>query len=107
MTKIASLRARLTLEQPGGASDNSGGVTLTWSIVATLWGNIRPAGGSEQLRFDREHANVDHLIRVRFRSDISTNMRFRAGVRIFEIRRIADPDGRRQWLDCLCEERPQ
>jgi SPP1 family predicted phage head-tail adaptor len=107
MMKVASLRARLTLEQPGGVSDNSGGVTLTWTIVASLWGNIRPTGGNEQLRFDREHANVDHLIRIRFRYDIKSNMRFRADTRTFEIRRVADPDGRRQWLDCLCEERPQ
>ncbi len=107
MTKVASLRARLTLERPGGASDNSGGVTLTWTVVASLWGNIRPTGGTEQLRFDREHAKVDHLIRIRFRNDIKPDMRFRAGARTFEIHRAADPDGRRQWLDCLCEERPQ
>ncbi len=107
MTRVASLRARLTLEQPGGVSDNSGGVTLTWATVASLWGNIRPAGGNEQLRFDREHANVDHLIRIRFRYDIKADMRFRVGARVFEVRRVDDPDGRRKWLDCLCEERPQ
>ncbi len=101
------MRARLILEQPTGASDNSGGIDLVWTLVAALWGNIRPVGGGEQLKFDREHATCDHLIRIRFRSDINTNMRFRFATRIFEIRRIADPDGRRQWLEALCEERPQ
>ncbi len=87
------------------AADGGGGAILTWSAVATVWASVRPAGGAESYALDRVAGKVSHEIVLRYRSDVTPEMRLRAGSRIFEIRAAFDPDQRRHWLKCLAEER--
>ena len=48
---------------------------------------------------------ASHEITLRHRTDVTLEMRFRDGARVFDIRSAVDPDGRRQWLRCVAEER--
>ena len=107
MMRSGNLRHRVQLETPSGSSDGAGGIALAWTLVDTLWAEIRSASGSEQLNFGRANATLMNNVRIRYRSDITPDMRFSLGSRIFEIRRVADPDGRKQWIECICEERLQ
>jgi len=100
-----ALRHRLTLEERVKAEDGGGGFTESWDAVATLWAAIRPVSGDEQLVGGRLAGNVSHLITLRYRDGVVPEMRFRQGERIFEIRAVIDPDERKCWLRCPCEER--
>ncbi len=102
---IGELRARLTLEAPSRVGDGGGGAAMTWEEVAVLWAKVSPRGGSESFGLDRIAGKTSHEMVIRHRDDVTPEKRFRAGARVFDIGAAFDPDGRRQWLVCLAEER--
>lgn len=102
---IGELRTRLALEAPSRSADGGGGAGVTWSSVVQLWARVKPHTGSESYAQDRIAGKSSHEIVIRYRSDVTPAMRFRAGTRVYDIRAAFDPDGRRHWLKCLTEER--
>lgn len=105
MTGLSDLRHRLVLEEPQRVSDGAGGFTETWVEVATVWGALRPNGGSEAVDSGRLAGQVSHTVTLRHRDGVTPAMRFRKETRIFHILAAIDEDERRRWLTCLCEER--
>ena len=104
MSGVGRLRHRLVLEMPLTTPDGAGGVTLTWSSVATVWANVLAQTGREATQFDRFSGTSTHRVVLRFRSDVSPEMRFRTGQRLLHIVSVRDVEGRRRWLECACEE---
>jgi SPP1 family predicted phage head-tail adaptor len=102
-----ALNSRVILEAPQATPDGAGGQAIAWVAVATLWAELRPAGGGETFAFERAEPTVGWRVRIRFRDDVAPNMRFAIGPRVLEIRAAFDPDGRRAFLECLAEERGQ
>jgi SPP1 family predicted phage head-tail adaptor len=102
---IGELRTRLTLEMPVRAGDGGGGADVSWQTVADVWAAVRPVSGGESLTLDRVAGRLSHEIYVRHRDDVTLAMRFRDGTRVYDIRAAFDPDGKRQWLRCLAEQR--
>lgn len=102
---IGEMRHRLKLEAPLASPDGGGGVTRTWSLVAEVWGAIRPVSGSESFEADGLRGRVSHEIWIRHRAGVVPEMRFALGARIFEIRAVIDSAGRHRFLRCLVEER--
>ncbi len=102
---IGELRTKLVLEAPSRASDGGGGADVTWQTVATVWAALRPLGGAESFALDRVAGRASHEITLRHRTDVTLEMRFRDGARVYDIRSAVDPDGRRHWLRCVAEER--
>lgn len=107
MTRMAigEMRHRLALEAPLEDGDGGGGVTRTWSLVAEVWGSVRPVSGSERFEADGLHGRVSHEIWIRYRADVGPEMRLRLGARVFDIRAAIDSGERRRFLRCLVEER--
>ena len=102
--KLASLRHRMTLETPQRTDDGGGGAVVTWQPVAVVWAGLMALRGNEALRYDRLTGTVTHRIIIRYRSDVTPEMRFTRAGRAFDIRAVLDMEGRRRWLHCLCEE---
>jgi SPP1 family predicted phage head-tail adaptor len=102
---IGELRHRLVLETPARASDGGGGADVTWQTVAEVWAALRPLSGGESFSLDRVAGRLSHEIFIRHRDDVTLAMRFREGTHVYDLRAAFDPDGRRQWLRCLAEER--
>lgn len=99
------LRTRLTLEAPSRADDGGGGADVTWETVADVWAAVRAVSGHETFDLDRVAGRLSREIVIRFRADVTLQMRFREGTRVYDIRAAFDPDGRRHWLRCLADER--
>jgi SPP1 family predicted phage head-tail adaptor len=102
--QIASLRDRLTLEQPLRAPDGGGGASISWQPIAELWAHVRPISGDERLEHDQVAGRLTHRVWIRQRAGVSPAMRFRQGARIYEIVAVLQSP-RRTHLTCLCEER--
>jgi SPP1 family predicted phage head-tail adaptor len=101
---IASFRDRLTLEQPVRTPEGGGGASVAWQTLAEMWAHVRPITGDERLRHDQVAGRLTHRVSIRHRPGVAPAMRFRQGVRIYEI--VAVLDGPlRTHLTCLCEER--
>lgn len=99
------LSTRLVLEAVSRTSDGGGGASVEWEAVAEVWACVRATGGSEALTLDRVAGRLRHEIVIRYRSDVTPQMRFREGTRIYDIVAVYDPDRHRRWLTCLVEER--
>lgn len=102
---MGALRHRLRLESPSHVEDGGGGVTVSWQPVATLWAEVVAGSGREIFQADGLTAVSLHEVRIRYRSDITAEMRLVMGERVLDIRAVRDLDGRRLWLSCLCEQR--
>ncbi len=104
MTGAGKLRQRLLLEAPADVPDGAGGRTRSWSLVAALWGEVRPVRMTELVEADARRAEATHRITIRHRDDVRADMRFTQGPRSFRITGMSDPDGRRAWLVCQAVE---
>ena len=102
--KIATLRDRLTLEQPVRTPDGGGGASVAWEPVAELWASVRPLSGDERHSHDQVVGRLTHAVWLRHRLGIVPAMRLRQGVRTYEIVAVLDTPSRTH-LKCLCEER--
>lgn len=99
------LNRRLVLEAPVETPDESGGVIRDYEAVATLWASVTPLAAHERGEADRQGANVTHRIVLRFRNDLTTRHRLRAGERLFRIVALRDQDGAARFLEIEAEER--
>ena len=104
MNPIGNLRHRLILEAPDETPDGIGGVTRTWSALATLWGEIEPLSADDVMLADKRIGLVTHKIHIRHRGDVTIAHRFRLGFRIYVIRAVRDAEERGRFLECLCAE---
>ena len=102
---IGALRHRVTIERPVRTSDDGGTGTLTWTSLGSVFARIEPVGGREIEIGDGVAGRVSHKVLLRWRDDLAPQMRIVAGSQILEIRAVLDLEGRRRWLQCLCEER--
>jgi SPP1 family predicted phage head-tail adaptor len=98
------LRLRLTLERATATPDGAGGVTFSWNAIATVPADVAPVKADERSAGEGLSDLTLSRIVIRKRADISSNDRFRLGVRVFRIRSISDPEEDGRFLVCLCEE---
>lgn len=104
MNPIGALRHRLIIEAPDEVPDGIGGVTRTWTALATLWGEIEPLAADDGLLADKRIGLVTHKIHVRHRLDVTVAHRFRLGSRVYAVRAVRDAEERGRFLECLCAE---
>ena len=101
---IGALRHRVTLQRAVRTAGDGGTATLSWTSAGSLFARIEPVSGREVEIGDGIAARVTHQILVRHRDGLGAQMRFTEGNRVFEIHAVLDIEGRRRWLQCLCEE---
>lgn len=101
---IGRMRDRLTLDAPVDSSDGYGGFTRSYQVMATVWGMIVPFQIRSGRGPDQDGQVISQIVIMRWRAGIEVGMRLRKGSRILRICQIADADGRRMRIVCLCEE---
>lgn len=101
------LSSRVALERAVRAADGSGGATLDWEEVVTLWAAIEPVAAGEIFAADRLATRVTHRITIRHRTDVEGGMRIKHRGRVMCIEACRDPDEARRFLVLQAvEERP-
>lgn len=104
---IASLRHRVTLENPGAmVPDGDGGFTTPFTAFATVWASIAPATAKdlERLVAGSVQSSATHVVRIRYLAGVTTLTRVRFGLRSFAITGVMNPDERSVELVLTCEE---
>lgn len=102
---IGMLRHRIKIEQPTQVSDGAGGYTESYSTLATVWSRVQARSAKERMFAAKVEHNVTHTVRIRHRTDVSSNMRVVHGSSTLQIRGVI-PDERGRWVDLMCEEGP-
>lgn len=101
---IGELRHRITFQIPVVQDDGYGGEEKAWQDAFSAWASIKPISGREYYDAMSIQSEVTHRIRVRYRPDITTDMRIEHGDRIYEIEAVIDIDSRHKYLEILCRE---
>jgi len=104
MSCIGKLNKRVIIEQVARATDAIGGSTETFTTFATVWAQIKPLTGNERFFSQRVEPNVTHMLKIRHRTGVTTEMRIKFGTRIFEIQSIINPDERNEVLNIMAVE---
>lgn len=97
MTGAGDLRERVTIERPLRTADGAGGADVTWETLASVWAEVATLGGSELTLGERTEARAAHRVTIRFRDDVTAEMRLVWRGKALDIRGLR-PDAKRQWL---------
>lgn len=100
------LRERVTLQKPVLSQDAAGQPIPTWTTVATgIPAEVLFVAGREGFRNQQQViAAYTHKVTIRYRSDVSPQMRLLWGSRVLNIESAGDPVGNHLELTILCTE---
>ncbi|MFO1104373.1 MAG: phage head closure protein [Methylocystis sp.] len=101
---IGALRHRVTLESPIDAPDGAGGFSRSFAPVTDLWARVALGGAREDFVEQRDEQTTSHVVTIRWRDGVAKDMRFLFRDRKLRIQSVVDPDERRRFLICQCEE---
>ena len=100
------LDRRVRIERPIADDSLDGAGSGTWQLVQEVWASVKdmlPSRG-EKLA---QGINVSHRparVRMRYRDDVTPDMRFVEGSRVMQIVSGPAEIGRREWVEFVCEE---
>jgi head-tail adaptor len=92
------LKTRLLVQAPLETDDGQGGVTRSYTTLATVWAAVTPLaarGGGANVEAGAEGAVVKYRILLRSNFSLTLQHRLVDGARIYRIAAIRDADDRR------------
>jgi head-tail adaptor len=109
VTAGVKLRRRLVLEERELAPDGAGGFATAWRPLGTVWAEVEPRAGREDLIGGRVVARMKYRMLLRAApvdapSRPRPEQRLREGARVFNILTVAEHDPAGRWLEIIAEE---
>lgn len=107
---IGVMRERLTVQQKTITTDSHLGRAVTWTDLQVVWGQCYPLSGSERIQAASVGSHVAWRITVRYRGDLTPQMRLRwtpyqsTTTKTLEIQGIRPKDGCPEYLELDCGE---
>lgn len=97
------LRHRIAILQKQTGTDPDGYPMEEWISIFSIWAEVKPIAGREY--FTAAAVQAQHQVRftMRYRKDITPDMRIRYDGQGYEIKAILDLGGRRTWLQVMGE----
>lgn len=99
------LGERVTIETQVRTADGAGGASVGWTALATVAAEVISFKGASLVAGERDEAREPFRVVIRYRGDLTTEMRIAWRGRQLDILSRHDPDGGRRWLVIDCEER--
>ncbi|MBV7410170.1 head-tail adaptor protein [Maritimibacter sp. DP1N21-5] len=109
VAKRPVLKRKLVLEKRHLSPDGAGGYTTGWSVVGTLWAEIKAGTGRERAVEAMTLSSIPWRITLRAAPMGSSrrprpDQRLRSGTRVFVIVAVADADPSAGYLTCFARE---
>ena len=105
MIYTGKLNRRLTFQRLEAKEDEMGQDKSSWQDYKTVWGSVKPYKSSEYNFMGKLKPEVSHRIYVRFRNDITADMRILYQGHMFSIAGPPlDLDNTHRMLEIQCEE---
>lgn len=92
MSVAGRLKTRLVLEAPNETPDGQGGVTRSYSAVATIWAAVTPLNARESVEADASGATQRVRIVLRDEFSLTPAHRFCDGARVYRIAALTARD---------------
>ncbi len=103
------MKHAVTLQKPLLTADGAGGFSTVWEEVATVWAEIAEVAGAPY--FGKEYAEgravrslTRYKLTLRYRADITTDMRLLIDARVLRIIAVVAPIGQKDTLEMIAEE---
>ena len=103
---IGTMDQRVSLQAATRTGDGGGGASLTWAEFASVWANIAPGTGTDELGPDRTESVTGYRVRLRRRSDVAAGQRAVTSSLTLVIRNVLDGGPRAATMILLCETLP-
>ena len=104
MSSVGAMRHRVQIVNKIRTDDGYGGFTETTTTIATVWADVRQLSSGEVFRRQHLDDSATHSIRIRYRTDVTTEQQIIYAGRTFAIRATKDEDERHRFLVLTCEE---
>ena len=102
--RAGELRNRITFQEPVHTRDTFQADVITYTDVVTVWAAIDWESGRRFLEAAQLNAEVQGVVRIRYRDDVKPEWRIKFGDRYFEIISIANIQERRRELQLNVKE---
>lgn len=102
--KRAKLRHRVTIETPA-ATLTPDGHSTGWSVVGSIFANVRPMRGKEIFYQEQASEAITHKVEIRYRPDISARNRLIFEDRVLNIVSTLNVDERNDMIELTCAEK--
>lgn len=102
--RAGELKHQITLQEPAPTTNGYNEEVPGWTDAATVWAAIEWGSGRRYLEAKQLNAEVQGIVRIRYRSDIKPEWRIKYGSRYFEIISIANIRESDQELQINCKE---
>ena len=89
--RSGELNKRIELQIPT-RSQSSGEWIDTYTTQATIWGAIEPLSGNRLFLAQQANSQIQGVIRIRYRKDVTPKMRVKYNNRYFQIISIINKD---------------
>ena len=101
--EIGRLNSQVTIQRRSSATNELGEHASGWTDVATVWANVMKVTGVEAIRSGLEMSVVRASIRIRYRTDITPQMRVVDGTEVYDIQAVMPNSAGRDYTDLLCQ----
>ena len=96
------LDQRVTLQHVVVSRSATGAEVQTWQDIATVYASVRPLRGREFFAAGETQAAVDVRVLIRYRDDVTREMRVLHRGKPLDIVSVIDQDSRRESLELMC-----
>lgn len=99
------LNRRITLESLVQTRDTEGGMSDSWTAVATVWSKVANLSGFERnaSAHGGQVAEARTEFTLRYRADLNAKMRVRYGTKLFNIRHLSDYAEAHRYVVLTCD----
>jgi len=105
MSHSGKYRRRITIQQPvESAASASGETTLSWVPLDVVWAEVLERGSREVYRAQQVNPEVTVAFNIRYRSDVTADMRVTWDGRTFHLGGPPIPDARHTETTLHCVE---
>lgn len=101
--RVGNLRERLTIQHYTVVDDGMGNEIPTWSDLATVWCRVEPLKGDERIIADAVRNPYSVVFHIRYRNDVTTDLRIMYQGKLFNLKRITNYDERKRFLSIEAE----
>ena len=102
--RAGELNKRIIIQENTPTQDSNGEFVDTWTPYLTCWAAVEPLSGNRLWQARQANAEVDGVVRIRYRSGIEPTMRIKFGDRYLNIQSIIQPKEDREELHLLYTE---
>lgn len=106
MLSAGKLNKRVSIKAQTTSRDSLNQKQATWSTIVNgdVWAAVEPLSNREAMEARANQTELSHRVTIRYRTDVTADMRIQYGTRSLAITGIRDPGERHEYLEILCIE---